>query len=71
MWYDIKPSESKSSALEIWEMYSTTLFSLFRGPLWPGVVEPDRVLSMDQIEQTVCKQMTDEKLWLPVYKSVI
>ena len=32
------------------------------GPLRPGVVVPDRVLSMGQIEQfdilTVCKQMT-------------
>ena len=27
-------------------------------------VAPDRVLSMDQIEQTVCKQMNDVKLWL-------
>ena len=30
----------------------------------PGVVAPDRVLSMDQIEETVCKQMTDVKLGL-------
>ena len=34
---------------------------LLPGPLWPGVVSPDRVLSMDQIElfdiQTMGKQM--------------
>ena len=34
------------------------------GPLWLGVVAPDRVLSMGQIEQTVCKLVTDVKLWL-------
>ena len=38
--------------------------SLLLDPLSPGVVAPDRVLSMGQIEQTVCKQMTDVKLWL-------
>ena len=37
--------------------------SLSSGPLWPGVMVPDRVPSMGQIEQTVCKQMTDVKLW--------
>ena len=35
-------------------------------PLWPGVVAPDRIQSMGQIElfdiQTVCKQMTYAKL---------
>ena len=30
----------------------------------PGMVEPDRVLSMGRIEQTMCKQITDVKLWL-------
>ena len=30
----------------------------------PEVVGPDRVLSMNQIEQTAGKQMTDVKLWL-------
>ena len=32
--------------------------------LWPGVVAPDRVLSKGQIDQNVCKQMNDIKLWL-------
>ena len=31
--------------------------------LWPGVIAPDRVLSISQLEQTICKQMTDVKLW--------
>ena len=34
--------------LELWVMRST-LLSL-PGPVWPGVIAPDRVLSMYQIE---------------------
>ena len=45
-------------------MGSTPSLSLLPGPLCPRVVSPDRVLSMDQIGQTVCKQMTDAKLRL-------
>ena len=41
---------------------------LLPGPLWPGVVVPDRVLSMGQIEQTMCKQIIDVKLW-PLYSN--
>ena len=37
------------------------------GPLWPGVIAPDWVLSMGQIElfdnQTECQQMTYAKLF--------
>ena len=62
--YDIKPSDVKAAGLEIWEMWNTALTLLPPGPLWLGVVAPNRVLSMDQIEQTVCKQMIDVKLWL-------
>ena len=36
--------------LEIWGMWSTPSLPLLPGPLWPGVVVPDRVLSMGQIE---------------------
>ena len=36
--------------LKLWEMQSTPLLPLLPGPLWPGVVAPDRVLSMGQIE---------------------
>ena len=31
-------------------MWSAPLLPLLPGPLWPGVVAPDRVLSMVQIE---------------------
>ena len=36
--------------LEIWGMQSTPLLTSFQSPLWPGVVAPDRVLSIGQIE---------------------
>ena len=61
---DIKPSDGKAPALEIWGIRCTPSLPLLPGPLWPGLVAPDRVLSMGQIEQTLCKQMTDVKLWL-------
>ena len=38
-----------SVMLELWGMLSTPLSSL-PGPLWPGVVTPEWVLSMGQIE---------------------
>ena len=41
-------------------MWST--LPLLPGSLGPGVVTPDRVLSIGQIKQTVGKQMTDVKL---------
>ena len=40
------------------------LLPLLPGSLWSEVVAADKVLSMGQIEQTVCKQMTDVELWL-------
>ena len=40
-------------------MQSTLSLPFLFGLLWPGVVAPDRVVSMGQIEQIVCKQMTD------------
>ena len=36
--------------LELWEMQSNSSLPLLLGPLEPGVVAPDRVLSMGQIE---------------------
>ena len=45
-------------------MWSTPSLPLFPGPLWHGVVAADRVLFMSQIEQTMCKQMTDVETWL-------
>ena len=48
--------------LELWGMQITPSMTSLPGPLWPGVVAPDRVLSMGQIELfdhlTVYKQMT-------------
>ena len=55
--YDIKPSKGKEPALEIWGMWSALLLPWLPAPLWSQVV-----LSMGQIEQTVCKQMTYVKL---------
>ena len=46
--------------LELWGIQSIPSLSLLPGPLWPGVVAPDRVLSVAQItfnSQTECKQM--------------
>ena len=36
--------------LELWGMQSISLLPLVPGSLWPGVVAPDRILSMGQIE---------------------
>ena len=37
--------------LELWRIEITPLLPSFPGPLKPGVVAPDRSLSIDQIEQ--------------------
>ena len=36
--------------LKVWGMQSTPSLPLLQVPLWPGVVAPDRFLSMGQIE---------------------
>ena len=36
--------------LELWGMWSTPSYPSLHGSLWSGVVAPDRVLSIDQIE---------------------
>ena len=36
--------------LELWGMWNTPLLTLLPGLLWPGVVAPDRVQSLGQIE---------------------
>ena len=41
-------SDDEAPVLELWRMWSTP--SLLPGPLWPGVVTPDLVLSMSQQE---------------------
>ena len=45
--YDTKQSDGEVLVmLELWGMWSTLLLLLLPGPLWPGVVAPDRALSM-------------------------
>ena len=47
--YDIQQSDGEVPLLEFWEMRSTPSL-LLPGPLSPGVVVPDKSLSMDLIE---------------------
>ena len=49
--YDIKQPDGEASVmLELWGIWSNPLLPSLPDPLWPGVVAPDRVLSMGQIE---------------------
>ena len=49
--YDTKQSNGEVPVmLELWGMQSTPSLPLLPGPHWPGVIAPDRVLSMNQIE---------------------
>ena len=48
--------------LELWEMRSTPLLPSLPGPLWHGVVAPDRVLSMSPIELN-CVLMLNWIVW--------
>ena len=49
--YDIKQTDGEIlEMLQLWGMQSTLSLPLLPGPLWPGVVAPDRVQSMGQIE---------------------
>ena len=49
--YDTKQSDGEVPVmLELWGMRSTPSLTSLPGPLWPGVVAPDRVLSIGQIE---------------------
>ena len=49
--YDIKQSDGEVPVmLELWGMQCTPLLSSLSGPFWPGVIAPDRVLSVGQIE---------------------
>ena len=36
--------------LELWGVQSTSSLPSLLGPLWPGMVAPDKILSMGQIE---------------------
>ena len=45
--YETKQSDGDVTVmLGLWGMRSTPLLLLLPGPLWPGVVAPDRALSM-------------------------
>ena len=49
--YDSKKSDGEALLmLKLGGMWSTLLLPSLPGPLWLGVVAPDRVLSMSQIE---------------------
>ena len=49
--YDTKQSDGKASVmLELWGMQSTPSFTFLPGSLCLGVVIPDRILSISQIE---------------------
>ena len=49
--YDTKQSNYEASVmLALWGMQCTLSLPSLPVPLWSGVVAPDRVLSMDQIE---------------------
>ena len=48
--FDIKQSDSKAVVLDLYGMWSTSSLPLLPGPFWPGVVAPERILSMDQME---------------------
>ena len=60
--YDTKqPDGDAPVLLELWGMWSTPLLPSLPVPLWPGVVAPDRVLSMDQIK---LNSTYTELIWL-------
>ena len=48
---DTKQSDDEASVmLELWRMLNIPLLPLLPNPLWSGVIAPDRVLFMGQIE---------------------
>ena len=49
--YDTKQSDNEAPVmLELWGLWSFKSSPSLLGPLWSGVVAPDRVISMGQIE---------------------
>ena len=61
--YDTKQSDGKVSVmLELWGMQSIPSLPSLPGPLWPGVVAPDRVLSTGQIELN-CVLVLNRIVW--------
>ena len=51
-----------SVMLELWGMWSKPSLPLLPGPLWPGMVAPDRAISMGQIELN-CILMLNWIVW--------
>ena len=47
--YGTKPSYGEALVM-LWGTWGTFSLLLLPGPLWPGMVAPDRVLSIGQIE---------------------
>ena len=49
--YESKQSDGEAREIqELWGVGSTSSLPSLPGQLWPGVVAPERILSMDQIE---------------------
>ncbi len=49
--YDTKQSDGEVLVmLELWGIRNTPSLPLLPGPLWPGVVAPDRIISMGKLE---------------------
>ena len=59
--YDIKQSDGEASTLEIWENVEYPFIAITARST---LIAPDRVLSMGQLEQTVCANKWHVKLWL-------
>ena len=50
--------------LELWRIQSTPSLISLPGPLWPGVVKPERVLSLSQIELICLLCCTESLIYL-------
>ena len=61
--YDTKQSDGEVPVMqELWGMWSTPSLPSLHGPVWPGVVTPDRVLSMGGIGLN-CALMLNWTVW--------
>ena len=57
--YNTKVSDGEVPVLQLWRMWGTLSLPLLLGPPWLGVVVPDRVPSIDQIQPFNCVQTND------------
>ena len=65
--YDTKQSDGKIPVmLDLWDMQSTSSLTSLPGQLWPGVVVPDRVLCVGQIELN-CVPMLNWIAWNRIF----